>query len=117
MAKHEPLQWNDECEEVFQHVKEVLGSMPTIQAPNFEEEFYVNPSVGDDVIGAMLLQKGKGSKYMQPIYCASRVKTLVERKMLEIELIMASVIYACRRFCHYLLPTPFVFLTSYSVLP
>ena len=64
VTKHEPLQWNGECEEVFQHVKEVLGSMPTMQAPNFEEEFYVNPYIGDDAIGAMLLQKGKGSKYM-----------------------------------------------------
>ena len=65
----------------------------------------------------MLLQKGKGSKYMWPVYCASRVKAPVERKMSEIKLIMASVIDACRRFCHYLLPRPFVFLTSYSFLP
>ena len=30
---------------------------------------------------------------------------------------MVSIVYACRRFRHYLLPKPFVFLTSYSLLP
>ena len=30
---------------------------------------------------------------------------------------MVSVVFACRRFCHYLLQRPFVFLTSYTFLP
>ena len=30
---------------------------------------------------------------------------------------MVSVIFACRRFRHYLLARPFVFLTSYTFLP
>ena len=42
-------------------MKEVLGAMLAMQAPNWEEVFYVNPSVGEDAIGAMLLQKGKGN--------------------------------------------------------
>ena len=116
-ARHDPLQWNDQCEEVFQSVKEVLGAMPAMQAPNWEEVFYVNPSVGENDIGAMLLQKVKGSQYMKPVYCASRVKTVAERALSEIELVMVSVVFACRRFRHYLLRRPFVFLTSYTFLP
>ena len=77
----------------------------------------MNPSVGDDAIGAMLLQKGKGSQYMCPVYYASRVKMVAERTLSEIELVMVSVVFACRRFRHYLLPRPFVFLTSYTFLP
>ena len=34
VAKHDPLQWSEECEMVFQNVKEVLGAMPAMQAPN-----------------------------------------------------------------------------------
>ena len=117
VAKHDPLQWDDRCEGVFQKVKEVLGAMPAMQAPDWEQPFYVNPSVGDDAIGAMLLQKGKGSHYMRPVYCASRVKMATERSLSEVELVMVSVVFACRRFRHYLLPRPFVFLTSYSFLP
>ena len=52
-------------------MKEVLGAMPAMQDPNWKEVFYVNPSLGEDAIGAMLLQKGKGSQYMKPVYCAS----------------------------------------------
>ena len=116
-AKNDPLNWDKECEEVFQNVKEIIGAMPAMQACNWEQVFYVNPSVGEDAIGAMLLQKGKGSQYMRPIYCASRVKLVAERKLSEVELVMASVVFACRRFRHYLLPRPFVFLTSYAFLP
>ena len=52
---------------VFQGVKEVLGGLVAMQAPKWDEFFYVNPSVGDDAIGAMLLQKGTCSHYMRPI--------------------------------------------------
>ena len=41
----------------------------------------------------------------------------VERSFSEVELVMVGVVYACRRFRHYLLPWPFLFLTSYSFLP
>lgn len=116
-AKNDPFVWTDECETVFQDVKEVLGAMPTMQAPNWEQDFYVNPSVGEDAIGTTLLQKGKGLHYMKPIYCASGVKLASKRLLSEVELVMASVVYACRQFLHYLLPRPFVFLTSYTFLP
>ena len=67
-----------------------------MQAPDWEQGFYVNPSVGEDAIGAMLLQKGKGSQYMRPVYCASRVKSVMtERGLLEIELVMVSVVFSC----------------------
>ena len=56
-----------------------MGTLPAMQAPNFEKIVYVNPSVGEDAIGAMLLQKVKGSHYMRPVYCASMVKMFAER--------------------------------------
>ena len=54
---------------------------------------------------------------MRLVYCASRVKTVAERALSEIELVMVSVVFACRQFCHYLLRQPFVFLTSYTFIP
>ena len=55
----------------FRVWKEVLGAMPAMQAPNWEEVFYVNPSKGEEAIGEMLLQKGKGSQYMKLVYSAN----------------------------------------------
>lgn len=42
---------------------------------------------------------------------------MVERTYSELELVVVSVVYACKQFRHYLLPKPFDFLTSYSLLP
>ena len=116
-AKNDPWEWTRACEEVFEQVKDILSTLPVMQAPDWEKEFYVNPSVGDDAIGAMLLQRGKESQYMKPVYYASRVKTPQEKGYCEIELVMVSMVYASRRFRHYLLQKPFTFLTSYSLLP
>ena len=49
-------------------MKEVLEEMPIMQALDWQQVFYVNPSIGEDAIGAMLLQRGKGSLYMHPFY-------------------------------------------------
>ena len=117
VAKNDPLEWNTGCEEVFDKVKEILSTLPALQAPDWQKDFYVNPSIGEDAIGAMLLQKGKESQYMKPVYYASRVKTSHEKDFSEVELVMISMVYACRRFRHYLLQRPFTFLTSYSLLP
>ena len=95
-TKQDPLKWSEECESTFQNVKEVLGSLPTMKVLDFEHDFFVNPSMGEDAIGAMLLQKGKRSHYMRPIYCASQVKLPREHSFFEVELVLASVVYACR---------------------
>ena len=42
---------------------------------------------------------------------------MAKRTSSEIELVMVSVVSACRHFCHYLLQWPFVFLMSYTFLP
>ena len=117
VAKNDPFQWNDQCEEVFESVKEVPGALPAMEALDWDKVFYVNPSMGEDATKAVLLQNGIENQYMKPVYCASRVKMVVERALSKIELIMVSVMFACRRFCHYLLQQPFVFLTSYTFLP
>ena len=96
MTKHDLLVWDKECEAVFLSVKETLGALPAMQAPDWEQTFYVNPLVGEDAIGSMLWQKGKGSPYMCPMYCASRVKIVAERTLSEVELVMVSVMFACR---------------------
>ena len=36
----------------------MLGALPAMQAPSRDKVFYVNLSIREDAIGAMLLQKG-----------------------------------------------------------
>ncbi|MCO5547786.1 hypothetical protein L7F22_001238 [Adiantum nelumboides] len=113
-VKNGPLEWTQGCEDIFDKVKENLSTLTIMQDPNWEKEFYVNPSVGDDAIGAMLLQRKKESQYMKPVHYASRVKTLHERDYSKIELVIQHVLCLQRRFRHYLLQKSFNFLTSYS---
>lgn len=54
---------------------------------------------------------------MRPVYYASMVKTEAERKYTEAELVLSSLVYACRMFRTYLISKPFVVLTSYTLLP
>ena len=39
VAKHDPLQWSDQCEEVFQNVKEVLGAVLAMQVLDWNQVF------------------------------------------------------------------------------
>ena len=91
--------------------------MPTMKAPDFAQMFYVNLSFGLDVIGAIPVQRGEGSRYTRLVYYANRVKIEVERKYTKAELILSSLVYACRKFRTYLISKPFVVLTSYTLLP
>ena len=54
---------------------------------------------------------------MKPVYYVSRVKTEAERRYTEAELVLSSLVYACRKFKSYLLTKPFVILTNYTLLP
>lgn len=54
---------------------------------------------------------------MRPMYHARRVKSETERKYFAAELVLASLLYACKRFQSYLLSRSFVVLTSCSLLP
>ena len=40
------LVWVEESEVTFQEIKKVLGSLPTILPPIWDQPFFVNPSVG-----------------------------------------------------------------------
>ena len=67
------LAWDEESEECFQEVKMVLSSLPTLLPPLWDQLFYVNPSVGSDSVGAILLQKDPKTLLMRPVYFVSRV--------------------------------------------
>ena len=65
------LVWGDESEESFQDIKRVLSSLPTLLPPLWDQPFFVNPSVGSDSLGAILLQKDPKTLLMWPMYFAS----------------------------------------------
>ena len=79
------LIWDEECNARFQEVKEILSSLPTILPPQWDYEFFVNPSVGSESIGVVLLQKDSKTSLMRPLYFASRRMTKGEQEYTLVE--------------------------------
>ncbi|MCO5607837.1 hypothetical protein L7F22_062038 [Adiantum nelumboides] len=117
LANQEVFSWEQEHLECFNEVKEVLGSLPTIMAPNPQGIYYLCPSVGLDAFGAVLMQKDPKTAYMRPIYFTSKVMTQGQKGYTDIEQLVFSLTVAIRKFRSYLLPKPFIILTLEHNLP
>ena len=89
----------------------MLSSLPIVKPPRWGETFYVCPSIGEDAIGVVLLQKDDKTSYMQPIYFSSKTMTLSKRGYSDVEKMMFALIFATRRLWSYLLSKTFVLLT------
>ncbi|MCO5583693.1 hypothetical protein L7F22_037606 [Adiantum nelumboides] len=112
------IQKSEKNEQQFNEIKELLSSLPTIAPPRCKETFYVNPSVGSDSIGAVLMQKDGETSFMQePIYFVSRVMTPLEKYYTMIEQMVMALMFAVGRFRSYLLPKKFVILTVEDTFP
>ncbi|MCO5587232.1 hypothetical protein L7F22_041179 [Adiantum nelumboides] len=107
--------WSEENEQQFGEVKDILSSLPTIAPPKWEETFYVNPSVGGDSIGAILMQND--DSFMRPIYFISRVMTTAEKDYTAGEHMVMALMFTVGKFRPYLLPKKFVILTLEENFP
>ncbi|MCO5572142.1 hypothetical protein L7F22_025893 [Adiantum nelumboides] len=109
--------WSEESEQQFREVKEILASLPTIAPPKWDENFYVNPTVGNDTLGAVLMQKGHETSYMRPIYFSSRMMIGPEKGYTPVEHMVLALMFATQKFRPYLLPKKFIILTVEEVFP
>ena len=111
------LSWSEESEESFQEVKTVLISLPTLLPPLWDQPFFVNPSVGSESIGAILLQKDPKTLLMRPVYFASRVMKPTEKAYTEVKQMVLALMFAIQRFQSYLLPRHFIIITMEDTFP
>lgn len=117
ITHREIFAWSEDSELQFNEVKQILSSLPTIAPPKWDEPFYVNPSVGNDTLGAVLMQKDPLTSFMRPIYFSSRMMTGLEKNYTAIEQMVLALMFATTKFRPYLLPRPFVILTLEEVFP
>ena len=109
--------WGEESEQRFKEVKEILSSLPTISPPCWDQNFYVNPSVGADTLGAVLMQKDPKTSFMLPIYFSSRVMTAAEKGYSTTEQMVLALMFAVGKFRPYLLSRKFVVITVEETFP
>ena len=94
LTNAQTLVWAEESEFTFQEVKRVLSSLSTILSPVWDLPFFVNPSVGSDSLGAILLQKDPKTALMRPVYFASRVMKKAEKEYSPAEKMVLALMFA-----------------------
>lgn len=93
--KNFPWNWNTECSQAFQTLKEMLTQAPVLAYYDPSVELVLQVDSSKAGLGAVLLQKGK------PIEFASRLLTESERKWAQIEKEALSVLFGLERFDQY----------------
>ena len=95
-----PIEWNANCTQAFNTLKERLVSPPIMQSPNFSFPFTLELDVCEYGIGCVLTQEYDNRKYV--IAYASRTLSNAERNYSSVEREALAIVWATKRFRQYL---------------
>ncbi|CAM6113397.1 unnamed protein product [Calypogeia fissa] len=101
--------------ESFEELKNRLLEAPILQTPDWEKEFHVFVDVSGFCIGVVLSQMDEEGKD-HPLYFASRLMIATEKNYSATNREALGIIYACKKFRHYLLRYKVVFHTDHNAL-
>jgi hypothetical protein len=107
--------WTDRRQQAFEELKKALTTAPILSPPDWEQEFHVILDASGWCLGAILWQCGEDRRE-KPIYYASRQMSPAERNYTTTEREALAVVYACKKFRHYLLGYRIVFHTDHNSL-
>ena len=107
--------WTNQQQGAFEDLKRALSTTPILSPPNWKQEFHVTLDASGWCLGAILWQY-QGDRKEGPIYYASRQMGLAERNYTTTEREALAVMYACRKFRHYLLGYRVVFHADHNSL-
>ena len=111
--------WSDECEAAFQTLKQKLAEKPVLAMPDFENDhpmFKLHTDWSKTAIGAVLLQESRVTAQEHAIAYASRILSSAERNYAPTEGECLAVVWAVKKFRHYLHGRPFEILTDHHAL-
>ena len=115
LKKEEEFSWNPERQSAFEELKLVLSKAPILSPPDWAKEFHVTLDASGWCFGAILWQYDDNHRE-SPVYYASRQMSPAERKYTTTEREALAVIYACKKFRHYLLGYRIIFHTDHDSL-
>ncbi|GKE31094.1 reverse transcriptase domain-containing protein [Tanacetum coccineum] len=87
--------WTTEAEEAFQAMKKLIAELPTLMAPEKEEELMVYLSAANEAVSVVLLVEREGRQ--APIHYVSRTLQGAEINYPPIENLALALIHAGRR--------------------
>ena len=104
--------WTDECEQSFQKLRNTLVEGPILQAPNWNKVFHVHIDTSNFAIGCVLAQPSEHNMDFSILY-ASRQLNSAEKNYTTTKQESLEMIYAVKKYIHYLLSNKFVFFTNH----
>ena len=115
LKKEEEFSWNPERQSAFEELKLILSKAPILSPPDWAKEFHITLDASGWCLGAILWQFDDSNRE-SPVYYASRQMSPTERKYTTMEREALAVIYACKKFRHYLLGYRIIFHTDHDSL-
>ena len=108
--KDEAFTWSDLRDQAFNQLKQVLASEPVLKLPDFDKTFEVIVDACGQGIGGILQQD------RHPIAYESRQLRIHEKNYPTHDLELLAVIYALKKWRHYLLSQTFELVTDHKSL-
>ena len=106
--------WTQECQEVFQTLKEEIASRPISAYPDFSKPFRLYTDASNLGLGAILAQKQDGKEKI--ICCASRTLNNAETNYSTTKKECLDIVWGVQVFRPFLVATHFEFLTDHYAL-
>lgn len=102
--------WNQECEEAFNKLKQTLISNNVLAYPDFDKPFEISTDASNEALGAVLSQESK------PISFASKTLSSTETRYSTIEKELLGVVWGVKKFRCYVYGQHFTVFTDHKPL-
>jgi len=107
--------WNTTQQRAFEDIKQKFLADIIIQFPDFTKAFYLNTDASTTHLGAELYQINDAGQH-QTLGFASRTLNNAEQNYSTTELELLAIVFACKKFRHYLLGHHVKILTDHHAL-
>ena len=107
--------WTDDCQQAFERLRDVLVTAPVLAYPDFSRPFQLETDASGEGLGAVLSQEQEDGT-RRPIAYASRSSQGAEMRYSATELEALGVVWAVKRFRHYLYGHPCTTVTDHQPL-
>ncbi|CAM5146518.1 unnamed protein product [Natator depressus] len=67
------VQWTEECQKAFNHLKATLMSDPVLRAPDFDKPFLVTTDASERGVGAVLMQEGPDQEFHPVVFLSKKL--------------------------------------------
>ncbi|CAN6700779.1 unnamed protein product [Malus baccata var. baccata] len=114
LQKEVSFEFNEACEQAFNHLKDLLTSAPIITPPDWSTPFELMCDASDYAIGAVLGQRK--NKLPHVIYYASRTLNDAQLNYSTTEKELLAVVFALDKFRSYLIGIKVIVFTDHAAL-